>query len=315
MTATTTAPGRVPSRQRVLTVAGTDPTGGAGVAADLKTFAAHGAYGAAVVTAIVVQDTLDGVRSVHVPPPDVLADQLDAVSGDVALDAVKIGMLGSAENGRVVAAWLDRLRAADVPASAGPGTVTGRPFVVLDPVLGASVGGARGGALSRDPAAETLAGLRDVAARADVVTPNLAELGALLGEGVAGDPDAALAQGVRLADRLSSWRPAGHAPGRGEVLVLVTGGHLGGDRSPDLLVGPDGVLAVLDGPRLDVVATHGTGCGLSSALAALRPVRGSWPDAARDAKEWLTGALRDGDALVVGRGTGPVDHLHGLGRP
>lgn len=296
-----------PSRPRVLTVAGTDPTGGAGVAADLKTFAAHGAYGAAVVTALVAQDTL-GVRSVHVPPAGVLRDQLDAVADDVVLDAVKIGMLGSVENARAVASWLDRARP---------------PFVVLDPVLAAS----SGGALARDPSDAMLDALRAVAARCDVVTPNLGELAALSREPVAPTWDDALAQARRLATGLSARRAAAPDAGRrarpggadgsctSEVWVLVTGGHLGGDASPDALVGPGGPVAVLDGPRLDVTATHGTGCGLSSALAALRPVRSSWADAARDAKTWLAGALRDGGALDVGRGSGPVDHLHGIPAP
>jgi hydroxymethylpyrimidine kinase/phosphomethylpyrimidine kinase len=270
------------SRPRVLTIAGTDPTGGAGVAADLKTFAAHGAYGMAVVTALVAQNTR-GVRSVYDPPVQVLAAQLDAVSDDVTIDAVKIGLVGSAAYARAIGAWLDRVRP---------------PHVVLDPVLGASAAGrpllGRG-----ERADDALAALRDLAARADVVTPNLAELAALAGVPVPASVTAMVETARTLAADL-------------DTRVLVTGGHLGGRRSPDTLVAPSGAVVTVDGERVETAHTHGTGCALSSALAALRPVRPSWESALRDAKTWLAGALRDGGRLDVGRGPGPVDHLHGI---
>jgi hydroxymethylpyrimidine kinase/phosphomethylpyrimidine kinase len=260
----------VTTRLRVLSIAGTDPTGGAGIQADLKTFAAHDAYGMAVVTAVVAQNTL-GVRAVHVPPTEVLAAQLDAVSDDVTIDAVKIGMVASVENARAVAAWLARVRP---------------PVVVLDPVLASS----SGHSLVAGPQAEVGTVMLELARRADVVTPNIAELDALLSVARSGDA-------ATLARDLSTQ-------------VLVTGGHLGGATSPDVLVHPDGTRVEIPGDRIETVHSHGTGCALSSALAALRPQREDWVTTVRDAKEWLEGALRGGRDLGVGRGSGPLDHLH-----
>ena len=274
------------SRPRVLTIAGTDPTGGAGVAADLKTFAAHGAYGMAVVTALVAQNTR-GVRSVYDPPVQVLVAQLDAVSDDVAIDAVKIGLVGSAAYARAIGTWLDRVRP---------------PYVVMDPVLAASAGGGRALLGRGERAEDVLAALRDLATRAHVVTPNVDELAALADA----PPPTSGTEIVETARALAASLG---------TRVLVTGGHLGGRRSPDTLVAPSGAVVTVDGERVETAHTHGTGCALSSALAALRPVRPSWEAALRDAKVWLAGALRDGGRLDVGRGPGPVDHLHGLPAP
>lgn len=261
------------SRPRVLSVAGTDPTGGAGIQADLKAFAAHGAYGMAVVTALVAQNT-HGVREVRVPDVAFLRAQLDAVSDDVTVDAVKIGMLATAAVADEVGDWLARHRP---------------PFVVLDPVMVAT----SGDRLLDDDA---VAAVRRLLAHADVVTPNLPELAVLAEEPVAPTwPDA-----VRQAGRLA--RSAG-------VAVLVKGGHLSGAASPDALV--DGTHVVeLPGVRVVTTSTHGTGCSLSAALAALRPRRPDWASAARDAKRWLGGAIAAGEALRVGSGHGPVDHFH-----
>lgn len=270
-----------PSRVRALSIAGTDPTGGAGIQADLKSFAAHGAYGMAVVTALVAQNT-HGVRAVHVPPAEFLRAQLDAVADDVAVDAVKIGMLATREVAGTVAAWL-----------AGPRS---RPtVVVLDPVMVATSG-------DRLLDADAEEAVRGLVAHADLVTPNLPELGVLLGEPPARTWPAALDQARRLA------RAAG-------VTVLLKGGHLGGGTSPDAVVDATSVTE-LPAPRVPGTSTHGTGCSLSAAVAALRPRRPSWVDAAREAKEWLSGAIAAGPALAVGSGRGPVDHLHhapGLG--
>ncbi|MGC5168314.1 bifunctional hydroxymethylpyrimidine kinase/phosphomethylpyrimidine kinase [Luteimicrobium sp. DT211] len=274
------------SRPRVLTIAGTDPTGGAGVAADLKTFAAHGAYGMAVVTALVAQNTR-GVRSVYDPPVQVLVAQLDAVSDDVTIDAVKIGLVGSAAYAHAIGAWLDRVRP---------------PHVVLDPVLAASAGSGRALLGRGERAEDVLEALRGLAARADVVTPNVAELAALADVPAPTSGANVVETARKLAANLGTR-------------VLVTGGHFGGRRSPDTLVAPSGDLVTVDGERVETAHTHGTGCALSSALAALRPVRPSWEAALRDAKVWLEGALRDGGRLAVGRGPGPVDHLHGIPAP
>ncbi|GAB6937667.1 bifunctional hydroxymethylpyrimidine kinase/phosphomethylpyrimidine kinase [Isoptericola variabilis] len=284
------------SRPRVLAVAGSDPSGGAGIQADLKSIAAAGGYGMAALTALTVQNTR-GVRDVHVPPAAFLAAQLDAVTDDVTVDAVKIGMLASAPVARAVAAWLDALpRDASAP-SGGPGAA--RPAVVLDPVMVATSGDRL-----LDPAAEDA--VRDLLGRVDVVTPNLPELAVLAQEPVAADWPAVLEQARRLAAR--------HG-----VLVVAKGGHLGAawagtseDGAPDALVGPDGVLAELPGPRLTSTSTHGTGCSLSSGLAARYARTGDWAEALRGTKAWLTAAIRAGEGLRVGGGNGPVDHLVGL---
>ncbi|MFC8921604.1 bifunctional hydroxymethylpyrimidine kinase/phosphomethylpyrimidine kinase [Cellulosimicrobium sp. NPDC057127] len=283
-----------PARPRVLSIAGTDPTGGAGIQADLKSFCAHGAYGMAVTTALVAQNT-HGVRSVHVPGPAFLRAQLDAVSDDVEIDAVKIGMVADEPNAREIGAWLDDLAASRRSAGGAP------PYVVLDPVMVAT-----SGHRLLDVGAEQA--VRELAARADVLTPNLPELGVLRGAATAATWDESLEQARAFA------RESGSA-------VLLKGGHLHGATSPDALVEPvpgasgvdvDGRVTVFDAVRVATRHTHGTGCSLSAALAALRPQRASWAEAAREAKVWLSGALRAAEALRVGGGRGPVDHLHAL---
>lgn len=262
---------------RVLSIAGTDPTGGAGVQADLKSIGALGGYGMAVVTALVAQNT-HGVREVHVPPVAFLAAQLDAVSDDVEIDAVKIGMLQSAEIIAAVRAWLARVRP---------------PVMVLDPVMVAT----SGDRLLDAPAEEAL---RELCGDADLVTPNLAELAALTGHPRATTWPQALEDARALADTTGTT-------------VLLKGGHLDGASSPDAIVGVDGVHEVA-GERIATRHTHGTGCSLSSAITTLRAAGASWPDALVRAKEWLAGALAHADALQVGTGNGPIDHFHELRR-
>ena len=265
---------------RVLSIAGSDPSGGAGIQADLKTFAAQGVYGMAVIASLTAQNTT-GVRGVFSPPASFLAEQLDAISDDIAVDAVKIGMLGSAENIAVVRDWL----AAHRP-----------PFVVLDPVMVATSG-------DRLLDSDAESALRALLPSADLLTPNVAELAVLVGDEPARDLDGAIAQGKALASTTGAQ-------------VLVKGGHLSGAGAErlaaDALVGADGSVTVVAGPWVETKNTHGTGCTLSSALAALRPQRESWAAAAVDAKAWLTGALVGGSLVEVGRGRGPVDHLHVL---
>lgn len=271
------APGG-PSRPRVLSVAGTDPTGGAGIQADLKSIAAHGGYGMAVVTALVAQNTR-GVRASHVPDPGFLRAQLDAVSDDVTVDALKIGMVATEAVARELGAWL----------------AVHRPrYVVLDPVMVATSGDRL-----LDGGAEDA--VRSLLAHADLVTPNLPELAVLLGEPVAATWPEALDQGARLARRHGT-------------AVLVKGGHLAGEpgRSPDAVVTAEATVEI-DAPRVATLHTHGTGCSLSAAVATLRPQRDDWVAAVREAKDWLTGALRAGGALQVGTGNGPVDHAHRQG--
>ena len=268
---------RIPN---VLSIAGTDPSGGAGVQADLKTFSALGGYGMAVVTALVAQNTR-GVTALHQPPVEFLTAQLDTLFADVRVDAVKIGMLSSAEIVRAVVGALDRHHP---------------PYVVLDPVMVAKSG-------DRLLAADAVSALRDqLLPRADLVTPNLAEAADLLGEDEAPDE-------VVMADQVARLVKLG--PTR----VLLKGGHLTGAASVDLLY-DDGEIRRFTGPRIPTRNTHGTGCTLSSAIAVLRPQRPGWASTVTDAKRYLTGALRAADRLDVGHGHGPVHHFHELwGRP
>ncbi|MDO5732069.1 bifunctional hydroxymethylpyrimidine kinase/phosphomethylpyrimidine kinase [Corynebacterium sphenisci] len=271
------APGRVSGRPpRVLSIAGTDPTGGAGVHADLKAFAACGAYGMAAVTVLVAQNTV-GVRELHAPPAEFLRAQLDAVSDDVAVDAVKLGMLYSAELIEVVADWLGRVAP---------------PIVVLDPVMVAT----SGDRLLDATAERALAGLLD---RVHLVTPNVPELAVLAGAEPAGDLAGLLGQARAVAAR--------HG-----VAVLAKGGHLPGAEVPDALVAPDGTVTEFTAARVDTTCTHGTGCSLSAAVAALWPRTGDPAAAVARAKRWLTESLAHADELAVGRGHGPVHHFAGM---
>jgi hydroxymethylpyrimidine/phosphomethylpyrimidine kinase len=259
----------------VLTIAGSDSSGGAGIQADLKTFSALGGYGMSVLTGLTAQNTM-GVRSVHPVPPEFVTQQLDAVFDDVRVDAVKIGMLASAD---VVAA------VARVLAERRP------PYVVLDPVMAAKSG-------DRLLAADAVAQLRDgLLPLVDLVTPNLPEAADLLGVAEARDEATMARQLVEL--------------GRLGPAVLLKGGHLGGPESPDLLLEPGQAHAVrLAAARVETKSDHGTGCTLSSAIAALRPQRDDWLAAITAAKAYLTQALQASSRLTVGEGHGPVHHFH-----
>jgi hydroxymethylpyrimidine/phosphomethylpyrimidine kinase len=262
----------------VLSIAGSDPSGGAGIQADLKSIAAHGGYGMAVITALTAQNT-QGVRSVHVPPVEFLREQLDAISEDISVDAVKIGMLGDTAVIGEVRSWLEKAR---------PGVV------VLDPVMVAT----SGDRLLRDSAE---AALRELLPLADLVTPNLAELAVLLEEPEAADWATALEQGKRLAAECGTT-------------VLVKGGHLKGGECPDALVNTAGLLRqdVIEvaGARVATGNSHGTGCSMSSALATAQVRHGDWEAALREVKPWLQGALAASETLAVGGGNGPIHHFH-----
>ena len=259
----------------VLSIAGTDPSGGAGISADLKTFSALGAFGTAVITAVVAQNTR-GVAAVNQLSGAAVAQQLEVLLDDVRIDAVKIGMLGTGEVVRAVAGVLARRRL---------------PYVVLDPVMVAKSGDRL---LDRD----AVRALRDdLLPLCDLITPNLPEAADLLGE-----PEATDEAGMReQAGRLIGLT-------RG---VLVKGGHLAGPESIDLLRA-DGVESRLTAPRIVTRNTHGTGCTLSAAIAALRPGSPDWPTAVGEAKAYLTAALATADRLDVGSGHGPVNHFHAL---
>ncbi|GAA1000668.1 hydroxymethylpyrimidine/phosphomethylpyrimidine kinase [Subtercola frigoramans] len=269
---------RLRATPRVLSIAGTDPTGGAGIQADLKSIAANGGYGMAVVTALVAQNTR-GVRAVHVPPVAFLREQLDAVSDDVEIDSVKIGMLADLAVIDEVRSWLQ-------------GTCP--PLVVLDPVMVAT----SGDRLLEESAEEAM---RRLVPLVDLVTPNLAELAVLLREEIAPDWASALGQGKRLS------QSAG-------VTVLVKGGHLAGDECPDALIDTHGALAdtVVEFVSKRVVTrnTHGTGCSLSSAMATVQAQTGDWAASLSQVKAWLDDALAHSDLLEVGGGNGPIHHFH-----
>ncbi|MBT2568242.1 bifunctional hydroxymethylpyrimidine kinase/phosphomethylpyrimidine kinase [Arthrobacter sp. ISL-85] len=263
---------------RVLSVAGSDPSGGAGIQADLKSIAAHGGYGMAVITALTAQNTR-GVQAVHVPPADFLAQQLDAVSDDISIDAVKIGMLGDEAVIRTVREWLEKVRPA---------------VVVLDPVMVAT----SGDRLLQESAE---AALREMLPLAHLITPNLPELAMLVGGDPAESWAVALEQGRRLADATGAT-------------VLVKGGHLAGADCPDALVNTAGLLShevvEVQGKRVVTRNSHGTGCSLSSAMATVQARSGDWEASLRTVKPWLAGALENSGQLEVGRGNGPVHHFH-----
>jgi hydroxymethylpyrimidine/phosphomethylpyrimidine kinase len=256
-----------------LTIAGSDPSGGAGIQADLKTFSALGVYGAAVVTALTAQNN-KGIFAIHQVPADFTAAQIDAVFADVAVGAVKIGMLGNAATINAVVAALDR---------------HGARNVVLDPVMVASTG-------ADLLQADAIGALRAVIARAGVVTPNLFEAAALLGASLARDETEMHAQ----AEQLLAF---------GAGAVLIKGGHAGGTESIDLLVEPDAA-ARFTAPRVATRRTHGTGCTLSSAIAAGLAKGLSLNAAVREAKIYISAAIAAADRLAVGSGRGPVHHFH-----
>jgi hydroxymethylpyrimidine/phosphomethylpyrimidine kinase len=266
-------PVRIPN---VLTIAGVDPSGGAGVLADLKAFSALGAYGCGVVAALTAQNTR-AVTGIHEVPPEFLRLQLDTLFDDVRIDAVKIGMLASSALIGVVAAALRRHRPR---------------FVVLDPVMVAK----SGDRLLRAEAVDALK--RELLPLATVLTPNLPEAGDLLGRAVADAPEA-----MREAARALQALGAAH--------VLVKGGHGSGDTLVDVLC--DGARCIeLPAQRIRTKNTHGTGCTLSSAIAALLPQRPTVEAAVREAREYVVAAIGRSDELSVGSGHGPLHHFHDL---
>jgi len=256
---------------RVLTIAGSDSGGGAGIQADLKTFAALSCYGASAVTALTAQNTL-GVAGIHPVPPAFVADQIEAVLSDIGADAVKIGMLYSAGLIETVAGCLRRHRA--VP-------------VVLDPVMVAQ----SGDRLLREDAVGALKRL--LLPLATVTTPNLPEAAVLLGREVS-DPETAARELAALANGA----------------VLLKGGHSGGETSTDYLFLPaEDRLIPLPAPRVPGNNTHGTGCTLSSAIAAHLARGESVDSAVRGAKAFIHSAIEAGARYRLGAGAGPVHHF------
>lgn len=270
----TDTPARYP---RVLTIAGSDSGGGAGIQADLKTFSALGCYGMSAITALTAQNT-QGVRAIHGVPADFLAQQMAAVVEDIGIDAVKIGMLHTPEVVRVVAQAIDRYAL---------------PNVVLDPVMVAT----SGDALIQTKTVSVL--VQELFPRVAVITPNLDEAALLLGRPVraVADMDAACTDLLALGARA----------------VLLKGGHLGGEVLTDVLAiagQPAADWLRLSGPRIASRNVHGTGCTLSSAIAAQLALRLDLPSAVAAAHTYVRAAIAAGAEVRTGHGHGPLNHAH-----
>lgn len=259
----------------VLSIAGSDPSGGAGIQADIKSISANGGYAMAVLTGLTAQNT-DGVKGVSLVEPDFVRAQIKAIRDDIRIDAVKIGMLGDA---RVIEAVAGALEGVEAP-------------IVLDPVMVARSG-------DRLLADQAVTALRELLVpRAAVITPNLPEAADLLGVAEATDLDGMRQQATALLEL-------------GCGAVLIKGGHLGQGDATDLLLSGDGE-TVLSAPRSDTRNTHGTGCTLSSALATQIARGADLTEAVREAKAYISAAIAAADTLSVGGGHGPVHHFHNL---
>jgi hydroxymethylpyrimidine/phosphomethylpyrimidine kinase len=258
-----------------LTIAGSDSSGGAGIQADLKTFAALGVYGASVITALTAQNTVE-VRGIHQVPADFVTAQIDAVFADLDVKAVKIGMVAQHATIEAIVAGLARWSP---------------KHIVLDPVMVATSG-------DHLLASDAVTGLRnDLIPQASLITPNLPEAAALLSEPVAESEAAIARQGERLL-------------ALGCRAVLIKGGHGQGSESIDYLFGGSHTIA-LAARRIATKNTHGTGCSLSSAIAAGLAKGDDLETAVRTAKAWISAAIEAADRLGIGRGHGPVHHFHG----
>jgi hydroxymethylpyrimidine/phosphomethylpyrimidine kinase len=257
-----------------LTIAGSDSSGGAGIQADLKTFAALGVYGASAIAALTAQST-KGVTGIHAVPADFLLAQIDAVFGDLEVGAVKIGMVGERSAIEAIAQALKHWSP---------------KHVVLDPVMVATSG-------DRLLAPDAVDALRQkLIPLATIITPNLPEAAALLNEPMASGEAEIEAQGRRL---LALGCPA----------VLIKGGHGQGNESTDHLVRASGTLA-FSAPRIATENTHGTGCSLSSAIAAELAKGVALETAVRNAKTFVSEAIASADRFTVGHGHGPIHHFH-----
>ena len=259
---------------RVLSIAGSDSGGGAGIQADLKTFAALGCYGMTAITALTAQNTL-GVRAIHGIPSQMLRDQIDAVLEDIGAHAVKIGMLNAPDIVQTVAEAIDR---------------HALQKVVLDPVMVAT----SGAVLIDNPAIMML--VHELFPRALVVTPNLDEASLLVGRPLTSERDMEAAAQEMLT--------------MGANAVLLKGGHLPGDLVCDLLLTKEGKVHWMRAPRIPTSNTHGTGCTLSSAIAAHLASGASLLDAVQAARDYVRAALEAGAEVRTGAGAGPLNHGH-----
>jgi hydroxymethylpyrimidine/phosphomethylpyrimidine kinase len=260
---------------RVLTIAGSDSGGGAGIQADLKTFAALGCFGMSAITALTAQNTT-GVRSIHPVPAAMLADQIDAVVEDIGVDAVKIGMLHSPEIVQTVAQALDRHQLRTV---------------VLDPVMVAT----SGAVLITDEAKTVL--VETLFPRATLITPNLDEASLLTGSAIRTEAEMEAAAQQLL--------------GMGAKAVLLKGGHLQGDTVADLLVQDEVEKTWMRAQRIPTHNLHGTGCTLSAAIAAHMAMGKALVNAVQSARIFVRSALEAGAQMRTGQGSGPLNHGFG----
>lgn len=256
----------------VLTIAGSDSCGGAGIQADLKTFSALGAYGMSVITAVTAQNTM-GVFNVRELDVDIIRDQIDCLFDDIRIDAVKVGMVSSIEIIDVIGECLKKNNAANI---------------VVDPVMVSK----SGYHLLREEAKDEL--VKVLFPLAEVVTPNLFEA-----ELITGDKIETLARMEAAAVKIN---------GLGGMKVIVKGGHLTGDAIDVVYDGKN--FSHLKGTRIETKNTHGTGCTFSSAIAALLARGYTVAEAARLAKEYINGAIEH--SFELGRGVGPTNHFYNL---
>jgi hydroxymethylpyrimidine/phosphomethylpyrimidine kinase len=260
----------------VLTIAGSDSGAGAGIQADLKTFAALGVYGTSAITAVTAQNTV-GVTAVSAIAADIVTAQIEAIAGDIEVHATKTGMLASAAIVEAVGAAIDEL---DLP------------MVVVDPVMVAK----SGDALLDDDGVRSMRA--ELLSRALVVTPNI--------------PEAEILSGSRIQSLADARESARRIRAIGKCAVIIKGGHAAGDDIVDLLLDGDG-FTELPTRRIDTRNTHGTGCTFASAIAAYLALGLSLQDATAKAQAYVAGAIRHG--LAIGKGHGPLDHFWQMRRP
>ena len=262
--------------KNVLSIAGSDPSGGAGIQADLKTFAANGVYGMAAITALTVQNTV-GVQGIHLVPAKFVSSQIEAIFSDIAVSSVKVGMVANAEIAEEVGTTLAKYR---------------NLISVVDPVMVA-----KGGSPLLDKKA--IQAVKDnLIPLATIVTPNLPEAAILLGSSIAKSEEDMVYQGKALLNL-------------GPKSILMKGGHSEGITSNDLLVTENNYVWFKE-KRINTKNTHGTGCTLSSSIASFLAKDFSVEESVSKAKKFVTNAIRNSEKLSVGKGHGPTNHFYAL---
>lgn len=256
-----------------LTIAGSDSGGGAGIQADIKTFSALGVYGASVITSVTAQNT-QGVRGIQAVSPEILKGQLDAVFEDITINAVKIGMLHNKAAAEIVVSTIDTYSPT---------------YIILDPVIIST----SGNKLLQDDAIYII--VRELFKRATLVTPNIDE--------------AEFLSGMKIRSENEMEQAANKLLALGCRAVLMKGGHLKGDQMIDILYVADMAPLRLSSETIDTVNGHGTGCTLSSAIAAYLALGDNLPEAVKSAKNYITRAIHAGKEVRTGRGHGPLNHF------